>query len=273
MNARAVAAWSAAGLVVALGTSNPYYRMAVIAAGLILLAAWPRSRRGLPRLGTTLLGAIILAAVFNVLLSHVGGDVMFSIPNGVPLLGGTLTVESLAFGIDVGLGLAAAIVAVAPISLLLESHEVINALPRSLQRVGSVVSASLNLVPGIARSYTAIRDGQLMRGWRLRGPRSWAEVMVPTLLTALEDSVQLAETMEARGYSEHPRSRYRPHAWTSRDTLVTTSAAAIVGLVATAHMAGLIVDWHAYPYLSAPAFSVLLPAVGLLLLAPVLRWN
>ena len=72
-------------------------------------------------------------------------------------------------------------------------------MPAPLERTGIAVATSLNLVSGFGRTFTAVRDAQRMRGWRPRGIRSWNEVLVPVVLTAIEDSVLLAEAMEARG--------------------------------------------------------------------------
>ena len=52
-----------------------------------------------------------------------------------PLVGGPWTVEAVLFGIASGLAIAAAVLAMAPLSLLLQPHEVVDALPRSDVRV------------------------------------------------------------------------------------------------------------------------------------------
>jgi len=88
------------------------------------------------------------------------------------------------------------------------------------------VATSLNLVSGFGRTFGAVRDAQRMRGWRPRGLRSWNEVLVPVVLTAIEDSVLLAEAMEARGFGAGHRTSYSGTGWSRRDVAV---AAASVG--------------------------------------------
>src|SRR5947209_1575228 len=233
INPRALAAWSAAGLVLALGTTNPAYRGMVALAGLALLVARVRPLDRLRPLLRLLAVAWLMAVLLNPLLSHLGRDVLFSIPVGVPLLGGPVTLEAAAFGVNVGLGIVAAMLAVAPLSLAVESHQLLNALPPVLDRTGAALSASLNLVPGIARGYTAIREGQQLRGWRPGGPSSWGEVLVPTLLTAIEDSVQLAEAMEARAYGSGRRTSFHVSRWSAFDSALTAAAAVVVaGIIA-----------------------------------------
>jgi energy-coupling factor transport system permease protein len=276
MNPRALAAWSAAALVVALGTTNPWYRGLVALAAAALLA-----RHALPGARLRPLSMLVLAAVggttlLNPLVGHVGDDVLFTLPPGLPVLGGPVTLEGAVFGAVAGLGIAAAVLAVAPLSLAVESHDLVNALPNLLSRTGAAVSASLNLVPGIARGYTAIREAQLMRGWRPGGPLSWGEVLVPTLLTALEDSVQLAEAMEARAYGSGPRTSFAKPAWSTRDTLVVAGSVASAAAFLVGRALGAAADWHAYPSLTVPQLDLPLLAACLLLFLPVAlapRWR
>lgn len=273
MNPRALAAWSLAGLVVALGTTNPYYRGLVALAGVALVLRRARPDARLRPLLLLLLGAAVGAALINPLLSHVGDDVLFRFPEWVPVAGGPITAEAVAFGLVAGLGIVASALAVAPLSLAIESHELINALPRFLERTGTAVSASLQLVPGIARSYTAIREGQLLRGWKPGGPAAWGEVLVPTLLTAIEDSVQLAEAMEARAYGSGPRTSFTEPRWQPFDTALLLVAAAVGGGFLLARAFGLGGDWHAYPRLTAPELQPALLALCLLLFLPAVRWR
>jgi energy-coupling factor transport system permease protein len=275
MNPRALAAWSAAALVVALGTTNPWYRglVALAAAALLARHALPGAR--LRPLLALVLVSVAVTTVLNPLVGHVGEDVLFTLPAGLPVLGGPVTLEGTVFGGVVGLGIAAAVLAVAPLSVVVESHDLVNALPNVLSRTGAAVSASLNLVPGIARGYSAIREAQLMRGWRPGGPLSWGEVLVPTLLTALEDSVQLAEAMEARAYGSGPRTSYARPAWTARDTLVVVAAGAAAAGFLIGRALGAAADWHAYPALTVPGLDPAVFAACLLLFFPALapRWR
>jgi energy-coupling factor transport system permease protein len=272
MNPRALAAWSLAGLVVALGSTNPYHRGLVALAGIALLLNRARPGVRLRPIFLLLLTAALGAALINPLLSHVGDDVLFGLPVWIPVAGGSITAEAVVFGFVAGLGIVASALAVAPLSLAIESHDLINALPRFLERTGTAVSASLQLVPGIARSYTAIREGQLLRGWKPGGPAAWGEVLVPTLVTAIEDSVQLAEAMEARAYGSGPRTSFTLPVWRASDTVLLLSAAVVAGGFLLARGLGIGGDWHAYPRLTAPELQPFLAALCLLLFVPVVGW-
>lgn len=272
MNARAVAAWSAACLFIVLFTTNPAYKAMVLAAAIAALAAGA----GLHRM-RGLLTAVVLIAAFATLLNfvsaHLGTTVLFRLPSDVPGIGGPLTLEALAAGLSGGLTVGAAIVAAAPFSLMLASHEVMDALPAALSRTGAAIAASLNLVPSVTSSFMQVSEAQRLRGWRPRGPRSWAEVIVPVVLTSVEGSIQLAESMEARGFGSGPRTSLGSSPLRRSDWWVVGASSAAVTAFIAAHATGLAVDWYPYPTLVLPAVGVAPLAACLLLFAPVATWR
>lgn len=272
MSARALAAWSGACLFIVLFTSNPAYRIVVLAAAFSTVAA----KAGLRRMRTLLVGVAAvatLAALLNFLSAHLGATVLFELPDWLPALGGPYTLEALAYGVMGGVTIAAAILAVAPFSLLLSTNEVVDALPRVLSRTGTAIAASLNLVPSIGTSFTEVVEAQRLRGWRPRGPRSWAEVVVPIVLTGVEGSIQLAESMEARGYGSGPRAPFHPRGMHRGDWLLAASAALAVALMVAAQASGLASDWSAYPALTPPSIDPLSLVACLFLFTPLVTWR
>jgi energy-coupling factor transport system permease protein len=272
MNARAVAAWSACCLFIVLSTTNPVYKVLVLAAALSALAAGAGIRRM-----RGLLVAVLLIATFATLLNfvsaHLGATILFALPDQIPALGGPYTLEALVFGASGGITIAAAILAAAPFSLLLESHEVMDALPAPLSRTGIAIASSLNLVPAVATSFVEVTEAQRLRGWRPRGPRSWMEVVVPVVLTSVEGSIQLAESMEARGFGSGARTSMASHALQRADWLLVAASALALAVFAGAHAAGLASDWLPYPTLTWPTINPWPVVACLLLFAPVLVWR
>lgn len=272
MNARAVAAWSVACLFIALFTTNPAYKLLVLAAAFTSLAASVGIRR-LNRLVTAVAFVSIFDAALNFVSAHLGRTVLFSLPASVPALGGPYTLEALAFGISGGLTIAAAIFAAAPFSLVLDAHDVLDALPRVLSRSGAAIAASMNLVPSISRSFSEVAEAQRLRGWRPRGPRSWSNVVVPVVLTSAEGSIQLAESMEARGFGAGPRTKFEQRGVAAADWLVIAASLAAAVLFALAHAAGGVSDWYPYPTLTLPRLDPAGLIACLLLFIPVVTWR
>jgi energy-coupling factor transport system permease protein len=272
LNARAVAAWSAACLFIVLFTTNPAYKAMVLAAAIASLAAGA----GLHRMRGLLTGVVLIAAfatLLNFISAHLGATVLFELPQEIPAIGGPYTLEALAAGLSGGLTVGAAIVAAAPFSLMLASHDVMNALPGALSRTGAAIAASLNLVPSVSASFVQVTEAQRLRGWRPRGPRSWAEVIVPVVLTSVEGSIQLAESMEARGFGSGPRTALKSSPLRKSDWLLVAACAAAVITIVIAHATGRAADWYPYPALVAPSVDAVSLAACLLLFAPVVAWR
>jgi energy-coupling factor transport system permease protein len=244
----------------------------VLAATLFSLAAGAGTRR-LKKVLIAISVIAAFAAVLNFVSAHLGATVLFELPFGIPALGGPYTLEALAFGLTGGVTIAAAILAVAPFSLMLESHQIVDALPAMLSRTGATIAASLNLVPAVGSTFLQVSEAQRMRGWRPRGPRSWAEVVVPTVLTSVESSIQLAESMEARGFGSGPRTHVEPPRMSRADWLVSGGAAAAIVLFAVSLCAGWAAPWAAYPTLSAPLIDLRPLAACVLLFLPVPAWR
>jgi len=268
---RGLAVWSLSTLGSALITNNPVYRILVLLAAANVVVALAADRARALALGLTLAGAFAVA--LNVLLGHSGMHVLVVLPGWLPGIGGPLTLESLAYGLDVAGGLAAAILAVAPLSLAADPTELVDALPRVFERAGTSLAAALGFVPAIAQSFTAVSDAQRMRGWRPRGPRSWGEVLVPVMVTAIENSIQLAESMESRGFGAGPRTRYpRPRSSAWNLTVPLLAVIAFAGLAA-GRVSGAIPDWYPLPALQPPDVKAFGVICCLLLGGPALLWR
>ncbi|MGA7172913.1 MAG: energy-coupling factor transporter transmembrane component T [Candidatus Dormiibacterota bacterium] len=255
MNPRALAVWVSAVLLLSLGSEDPILRLLTLGAALTVLLM----RR---RVGTRIRPAFwavgiaaLLTVLFNFMLSHTGENVLLQLPGWLPAVGGPLTLEGAAYGLDLSLGLAACILAGMSLSLVVEPHQLLDSLPAPLSRTGAAMGAAMTLVPRLGHSFLAVREAQQMRGWRPRGMRSWTAVVVPSVLTTIEGSVLLAEAMEARAFGSGPRTALATSRWTLPDVVVAAaSAAAIAGFVA-ALIFGQVPSWQPYPALLVPELN------------------
>jgi energy-coupling factor transport system permease protein len=272
MGARAVAAWAGACLLLVLLTTNPAYKLVVLVAAFSSLVAGAGLRR-LRRLLVALALVAGLATLLNFVSAHLGETVLFALPASLPGIGGPYTLEALAYGAVGGVTIGAAILAAAPFSLLVAAHDLVDALPAGLSRTGATIAASLNLVPQVGATFAQVSEAQRLRGWRPRGPRSWAQVVVPVVLTSVEASIQLAESMEARGFGSGPRTHVSPTAMQRGDWRLVAASAGAVILFAVSTAAGWAGPWAAYPLLTAPAVDARPMLACLLLFAPVVLWR
>ena len=274
MNPRALAIWSGITMVLALVSTNPIDRALILLVAInvtVSVCRPDRSLRGLTIMAIT----VSLGAVFvNALEAHSGSHRLASIPDGIPLVGGPITLEAVAWGGATALGICAALVAVAPLALGLDPHQLITALPRAMDRTATALATSLVLIPAFGRTAKAIRDAQRLRGWEPRGVRSWGAIVTPLVVGALESSVTVAESMEARGFgSSATRTHWSPEPVRRSDRAVVLTALAAAVIFGVGRSLGWSRDWLPFPDLIAPSISPVACVVAGLLLTPVVVWQ
>lgn len=268
----AVGVWVLAALAVALVDTDPAARLVVIAGAWALLVRRRVPGRRLRPLALGLASLAVLTVALNGGLSHAGTTVLVVLPSWVPLFGGPVTAEGFADGASIALGLVAAISVTAALSLVLEPTDLVDVLPRPLHHAGAALGAALNLVPATAASFVAVREAQRLRGWRPRGARALVDLAVPVLLGAIDRSVQLAESMEARAFGTGTRTRMPAAGRSVRLAAVAAAAVAALGIAVVAYAAGDPGAWYAYPVPTVPSASplALAPAIVAALAAAAL---
>ena len=247
MSPRAIGSWSLAALAIAVSTTNPVYRGVVALCALNLILARGRSGVRLRPLLVTVVLAAAIATLVSLLLSHTGAHPLVEVPSGVPVLGGAITLEAFVFGLVTGLGIAAALLAVAPLTLVAEPYDLVDTLPPFLARTGAAIGTALNLIPHMVRSTADIRDAQRLRGWRPRRVRDWPDVAVPVVLTAVESSITLAEAMEARAWGLGPRSHFVAQRRSRFDVVVVILSLLAGATFVALRASGAVPDWYPFP--------------------------
>ncbi|MFN2242457.1 MAG: energy-coupling factor transporter transmembrane component T, partial [Anaerolineae bacterium] len=93
-----------------------------------------------------------------------------------------------------------------------------------------VISIAITFVPQMVISAREIRQAQRIRGHRFRGLRDLLPLVIPLLANSLERSIQLAETMEARGFGSAVSLPSRRRALLSQLGLLAALVGVLVGL-------------------------------------------
>lgn len=266
-----MAAWSLAALALDLVSANPFSRALVALTALNVLLALRRDDARLRPLLIAVGVAMLLSTLVSGLLGHSGEHVLLHLPGSLPFVGGSITLEALIFGLDAGLGIATAVLAVAPLVIVVDAHDLVDALPGPLRRTGAALGAALLLLPGLLRTATAVREAQISRGvitarrwWRL------GDIAIPIVLNSVEESVQLAEAMEARGHGRQRRTTYAGGERSRSHLLVLIASLTSLGITGAAAVAGLLPDWYPFPSSQFPDISVPAVLAVFLLLTPLL---
>lgn len=208
-------AWLAAAALPALSTRNPLYLslllLAVGVTNLALARANPiaRSWGAFVRFGVWLW---LLTIPFTALTSHYGTVVLFRLPASWPVIGGPITLESILYGITGGLALISLLMVFATFNIAVDQARLLRMTPGFVYQAGVVAGIAVAFVPQMVASWQAIREAQQVRGHKVRGIRDLLPLLLPLLVTSLERAMQLAESMEARGFggqsvSGTPRQR------------------------------------------------------------------
>ena len=204
--------WTLAALVFAGLTNNPLYLSLVLLTTALVFLMW-REPTALARAY-----GLFMIAGFVLWLSYIafsiitigggrGQTVLTTLPQvqlptllGGVTLGGPVTAEDIAWGAVRGLQIWVLMAIFGAFNALVDHYRLLRMLPRSLFHAGLAVTIAITFVPQLVRSIAEISEAQRLRGHRFRGPRSFLPLVAPLLAGSLENAIQLAEALDARGF-------------------------------------------------------------------------
>ena len=198
--------WLVAALVASSTTRNPFYLIIALLCITIVWLSLPSDdqRAQLPISPLRFAMAVTaLSAAFNALTAHFGETVLFRLPESIPFVGGTITLEALVFGATNGIALSGVFAAFAALNAALPISAIISVIPRAFQTSAVVISIAVTFVPNTLRQMKEVREAQAVRGLKVRGIRDWLPLFMPMLTGGLEHALQLAEAMASRGFASH----------------------------------------------------------------------
>jgi energy-coupling factor transport system permease protein len=190
---------------------------------------WARSFGTLVRLG---IFVILIRLVIQVLFGdRVPGDTWFSLPS-LPLphwaagvtIGGPVTAQAAIGAICQGAQIAVILACFGAANSLASSFRLLRCVPAGLYEVAVAVTVAISFTPQVVASIARVRDARRLRGRATTGLRGWHGLAVPVLDGALERSVALAASMDARGFGRRSISPRR------RRLTATATLGGLVGL-------------------------------------------
>jgi energy-coupling factor transport system permease protein len=233
--------WLIAAAVPAFTLHNPLYLALVLGAAWVVYTALGRgspigsSWGGFVKIG---LFFLVLAIPFNALSVHAGRIVLFHLPAGWPIVGGAITLEAILSGVANGLSLFTILLVFAAFNAVVDHYQLLRATPAFLFQAGVVISIAVTFVPQMVLSGKEIREAQRIRGHRFRGIRDLLPLVIPLLANALERAIQLAETMEARGFGSIARPVSHRQAVVRHWGLLVALLALLAGLFVVTYFPG-----------------------------------
>jgi energy-coupling factor transport system permease protein len=214
--------WAGCMAGAAIRTTNPLLLALIAAVAAFVVSArrtsapWSRSLIFFFRLGVLV---IVVRVVVQILFGYrVPGHVVFRLPQ-LPLpswaegvsIGGPVTLEAILQAAVDGLRLAVVLVCFGAANSLASPYRLLRCLPAVLYEAGVAVTVSLAFAPEVVMSIASVRDARRLRGRPTRGIAGLRGMAIPVLESALDRSLQLASSMDSRGYGRRvamaPRSR------------------------------------------------------------------
>jgi energy-coupling factor transport system permease protein len=195
--------WLIAVVVVLLSTRNPAYLISLLIGLFVVGHRLARKKNNpswvLPNL-RFLFTMIVLSTIINGLFSHIGNLVLFTLPQGWPLVGGKITLESLAYGAINGLVIGALYLVFSVLNLALSIKQITRLIPRAFHPIATMITISLTFFPSIQLRAREIKEAQMIRGNAMKKVSDWLQILIPLLVTSLENAILLSESMTARGF-------------------------------------------------------------------------
>jgi len=266
--------------ILSLVFSHPVYLLGLfIAVGAVIIAAgnfqeWKVYLK-------FSIAMIIVIMLINVIMVHAGETVLISGPR-VPVLGRiNITLEALAFGAGMGVRLLVIISVFCLYTYSVHPDKVLKLFSNCGNKSVLVITLSTRLFPLMVKDYFRITEIQRCRGVRFDTGSWWekAKNLLPIvsvmLISSLERSLQLAESMHARGYGSGKRISYNREYWRPRDYLIL--AAVMISLLCGIWAA--VNGWSSYNYypqlpeIQINEFKMASLIVFLLAVPAILNWG
>lgn len=203
--------WALGLAVAASRTLNP-----VLLVLVICVATWVaierragRDLRVLLALLAAGLGIVVVRVILTVIFGSAvtGPTIAVTLPQ-LPLpdwvggvrIGGPVSLEALLWSAYEGLQLAAILVCVGAANALAPPTRLLRFIPATLYDVGTSIVVGLTYAPAVLADVIRVRRARALRGHTGAGPTEIGRIVVPVLSGALERSLDLAASMESRGY-------------------------------------------------------------------------
>ena len=196
----------------------------------------------------------LLITIINPLFSHNGVTPLFFM-NGNPV-----TMEAIIYGMDIALMLMAVIYWCKCYSLIMTTDKSLYLFGKAIPKLSLVLSMSLRFIPLFKEKLHEIRNVQSSIGLYDRKGfvnkiASELKVFSALITWSLENSVETASSMKARGYGLKGRTHFSMYKFRSRDFMYLLAIVIFFGIVIVGMAMG-VTDFSFYPEISNFNFGI-----------------
>ncbi len=161
---------------------------------------------------------LVITALINPLFSHGGATVIAYFPGGNPL-----TLESVIYGLASAVMIASVISWFSCYNQVMTSDKFIYLFGRIIPSISLIISMTLAFVPEFTRRFKVVSDAQQCMGRSLSGgsiinrAKCGLGILSATLSWSMENAVETADSMKARGYGLPDRTAFSIYTFDKRD--------------------------------------------------------
>ena len=257
------AAYSAALAACALIFEHPL-ALAAVAVAALVAGLGAGVGREVARTARFTLPLVVLVALVNALVVRDGLTVLARLGELPPFGRIDLTVEALVFGLVLGARVMVVVMCCALFTAAVDPDEMLRLFRRVSFRSALTAALATRLIPVLARDARRMADARACRP--CPGPR--VAVLRAVATSALDRAIDVAATLEVRGYGAAGAARPARAPWSRHDLAFAGATVLVVALSVIARIAG-VADFDAYPSLSVPLGADELAFAAVLVLAAV----
>jgi energy-coupling factor transport system permease protein len=235
----------------ALIVEHPLVLAALLVAVLAAGAAAGLTREMTLAMRTAALPLVVLTVAVNLLVSRQGLTVFARLGDFGPLGQLDLTVEALVYGLVFALRLLVVMLAAVLMVGSVDPDEQLRAFRRVSHRSALTATLATRLVSVLGEDASRMAEAQRCRAaGGGAGTRARMAVLRATVAGALDRSLDVAATLEVRGYGAGRRPPRAMRPWSRHDLAFASAAGAVLGLAVGARSLDL-APFSAYPVVHA----------------------
>nr|WP_245363403.1 energy-coupling factor transporter transmembrane component T [Cohnella thailandensis] len=179
-----------------------------------------------------MLPLLLIAALINPAFNHAGVTILFYLKNGNPI-----TLESILYGIAAAVMLVTVIIWFSCYNAVMTSDKFIYLFGRILPALSLIFSMVLRFVPRYKNQIRKISHAQrsvgrdATQGSPLQRARNGIRIVSIMTTWALENAIETADSMKARGYGLPNRTSFSLYRFDSRDRLTLGLQAVLIAVI------------------------------------------
>ena len=177
-----------------------------------------RGKRAVRFAAAGLLPMALFAAAINPAFNHEGATILTYLPGGNPL-----TLESILYGAAAAVMLAAVVLWFSSYQQVMTSDKLVYLFGRIIPALSLVLSMALRLIPRFRAQLHTVGEAQMclghdaQSGSLLRRVKNALRIFSITVTWSLENAIETADSMRARGYGLPGRTAFTIYRLDSRD--------------------------------------------------------